>query len=459
MRAKALPLLFVLAVSACRGPSATTETAAPNATATGGVLYEGATLIAGDGSAPVERAAFTVQDGKVTQVGRQGELTPPQGGTRVDLSGSTVMPALVSTHVHVGLLDGMTFGPEVYSHDHIVEHLQRYAFYGLAAVLSPGTDVGPLAFEVRAEKPAGAARLLTAGRGMAAPDGGPGIPSIANTSFPITTAEEGRERVRELAAMKADAVKIWVDDRLGRVKKLTPEIYGPIIAEAHKHGMLALAHVYYLKDAHGLVDAGIDGLMHLVRDEVMDDGLIAKMKGRNVFVAANIGGTRRAGLPEAPADLLALLGESIPVSLVEEYRASYAARDTKNVAFMRGTYGKMRESLRKLNEAGITITLGGDTGIPGAWHGWAEHYELETMVDAGMTPAQVIQAATSNAARVLKIEDLGTIAVGKSADFLVLDADPLQDIKNARKISAVYLRGSALDRSAMRVRWTANKTS
>ena len=268
------------------------------------MLYEGATLIAGDGSAPVERAAFTVQDGKVTQVGRQGELTPPQGGTRVDLSGKTVMPAMVSTHVHVGLLDGMTFGPEVYSHDHIVEHLQRYAFYGLAAVLSPGTDVGSLAFEVRAEKPAGAARLLTAGRGMAAPDGGPGIPSIANTSFPITTAEEGRERVRELAAMKADAVKIWVDDRLGRVKKLTPEIYGPIIEEAHKHGMLALAHVYYLKDAHGLVDAGIDGLMHLVRDEVMDDGLIAKMKGRNVFVAANIGGTRRAGLPEAPADLL-----------------------------------------------------------------------------------------------------------------------------------------------------------
>ena len=144
---------------------------------------------------------------------------------------------------------------------------------------------------------------------------------------------------------------------------------------------------------------------------------------------------------------------------MEEYRASYAARDPKNVAFMRGTYEKMRESLRKLNEAGITITLGGDTGIPGAWHGWAEHYELETMVDAGMTPAQVIQAATGNAARVLKLQDLGTIAVGKSADFLVLDADPLQDIKNVRKLSAVYLRGSALDRSAMRARWTANKTS
>jgi imidazolonepropionase-like amidohydrolase len=407
----------------------------------------------------VERAAFTVENGTFTQVGRQGQVPLPQGGTRVDLSGRTVMPAMVSTHVHVGLLDGMTFGPEVYNHDHIVEHLQRYAFYGLAAVLSPGTDVGPLAFQVRGENPAGAARLLTAGRGMAAPDGGPGIPSIANTSFPITSAEQGRERVRELAAMKADAVKIWVDDRLGRVKKLTPDIYGPIIEEAHKHGMLALAHVYYLEDARDLVAAGIDGLMHLVRDEVMDEALIAGMKAHNVFVAANIGGTRRAGLPEAPADLLALLGESIPASLVEQYRASYAVRDPKNVAFMRGTFEKMRESLRKLNEAGVTITLGGDTGIPGAWHGWAEQYELETMVDAGMTPAQVVQAATSNAARVLKVQDLGTIAPGKSADFLVLDADPLQDIKNMRKLSAVYVRGSALDRSAMRARWTANTTS
>ena len=459
MRAKALPLLFVLAVSACRGPSATTETAALNAIAAGGVLYEGATLIAGDGSAPVERAAFIVQDGKITQVGRQGEIALPQGGTRVDLSGKTVMPAMVSTHVHVGLLDGMTFGPEVYSHDHIVEHLQRYAFYGLAAVMSPGTDVGTLAVQVRAERPAGVARLLTAGRGMAAPDGGPGIPSIANTSFPITSAEEGRERVRELAAMQADAVKIWVDDRLGRVKKLTPEIYGPIIEEAHKHGMLALAHVYYLKDAHGLADAGIDAFLHLVRDEVMDDALIAKMKARNIYVAANIGGTRRAGLPDAPPDLLALLGESIPARLVEQYRASYAARDPKNVAFMKGTYEKMRESLRKLNEAGITITLGGDTGIPGAWHGWAEHYELETMVDAGMTPAQVIVAATSDAARVLKLDDLGTITPGKSADFLVLDADPLQDIRNVRRLSAVYLRGTALDRAGMRARWTAATTS
>ena len=314
--------------------------------------------------------------------------------------------------------------------------------------------MGPLAFQVRSEQPSGAARLLTAGRGMAAPDGGPGIPSIANVSFPITSAEDGRKRVQELAEQRANAVKIWVDDRNGRVKKLTPDIYGPIIDEAHKHGMMALAHVYYLKDAHQLVDAGIDGFMHLVRDEVMDDQLIAKMKQRNIFTAANIGGTHRAALSEAPASALGLLSESVPPGVVDEYRAAFAKVDPKAVAAMRDTYAKMERSLAKLNAAGVTITLGGDTGIPGAWHGWAEQYELERMVAAGMTPAQVIVASTSAGARILKLDDLGTVATGKSADFLVLDANPLEDITNTRKISAVYLKGQALDRAALRARWT-----
>jgi imidazolonepropionase-like amidohydrolase len=324
--------------------------------------------------------------------------------------------------VHIGLLDGMDFGPQVYTHDHLVEDLQRWAYYGLAAVLCPGTDVGPLAFQVRKERPAGAARLLTAGRRLAAPDSGPGIPSIANVSFPIMTAEEGRQRVRELADEHADAVKIWVDDRLGRVKKLTPDIYGPIIDEAHKHGMMALAHVYYLQDAHGLVDAGIDGFMHLVRDKVMDDDLIAKMKARHLWTAANLGGTRRTTLTEPPPGSVELLAETEPPSVVQAYRESFATRDPKAVANSKAIYANMKDSLAKLNAAGITIALGGDTGIPGAWHGWAEQYELESMVDAGMTPSQVIVASTSTAARLLKLDDLGTVAAGKSADFLVRSA-------------------------------------
>jgi imidazolonepropionase-like amidohydrolase len=327
----------------------------------------------------------------------------------------------------------------------------------VAAVFSAGTDVGPLSFQIRDERPADAARLLTAGRGMAAPDGGPGFASIANTSYPITTAEEGRARVRDVAAQGATAVKIWVDDRGGRVKKLTPDLYRPIIEEAHAQGRQAFAHVYYLKDAHELVDAGIDGFMHLVRDEVMDDELIARMKERNVFTAANIGGSRRGGLTALPPASLTLLSETVPASVVDGYVTSLKNRDPKAVATASATYDRMARSLARLNAAGVTIVLGGDTGIPNAWHGWAEHYEMETMAAAGMTPAQVIVASTSAPARILKLDDLGNIAPGKSADFIVLDANPLDDIANTSRISDVYLRGERLDRAALRARWTASK--
>ena len=230
MRWSALALICTM-TAGCGGPAVPNKAPAERSGAT--ALFEGARLIVGDGSAPIDGAAFVVEGDRITHVGKQGEIALPAGARRVDLAGKTVMPALISTHMHVGLLAGNDFGPQVYTHDNIVDNLQRYAYYGLAAVLSAGTDVGPLSFQVREERPDGAARLLTAGRGMAAPDGGPGIPSIANVSFPITSADEGRVRTREVAAQRADALKIWVDDRGGRVKKLTPDIFGPIIEEAH----------------------------------------------------------------------------------------------------------------------------------------------------------------------------------------------------------------------------------
>jgi imidazolonepropionase-like amidohydrolase len=447
-------LLLVLGTACSPSEAPSTPPSAVATSAGAVVLYEGATLIDGETGAARPDAAFVVEGGRFGPVGRKGEVALAAGGTRVDLTGKTVMPALVSAHVHIGLLDGADFGPEVYTREKIVEHLERYAFYGIGAVLTAGTDEGPLSFEIRASSPAGAARLLTSGRGVASPDGGPGFPAIARLSYPVTTADEGRERVRELAARRADAVKIWVDDRGGRVKKLTPDLFRPVIDEAHAQGLKAVAHVYYLDDAHALVDAGIDGFMHPVRDQVMDDELIRKMKERNVFLAANIGLQRRGTLSTLPDATRALLAETVPASVIEQYEAALAKRQPEALATARATYRRMSESLKRLSAAGVRVVLGGDTGIPNAWHGWAEMYELETMVDAGLTPAQAIVASTSASAAVLGLNDMGAVAPGKRADFVVLDASPLENISNAQRISAVYLGGQAMNRASRRARWT-----
>jgi imidazolonepropionase-like amidohydrolase len=356
----------------------------------------------------------------------------------------------VGTHGHPGFQLGLTYRRENYTRDTYLADLDRAAYYGVRVVMTQGIDPGDLAFDIRRDQQrgvVGGARILLAGRGIGAPNAGPGAAAFQGIAYDVTTPEEGRTAVRELAGRGVDVVKIWVDDRGGRVKKLTPELYRPMIEEAHAHGLMALAHVYYLRDAHDLVDAGIDGFMHLVRNEVMDDELIARMKARDVFIAANIGGSRRAALTELPSASLALLAETVSPPAVETYVTSLKKKDPKAVAAAKATYDKMARSLDRLNTAGVTIVLGGDTGIPGAWHGWAEQYELETMVAAGMTPAQVIVASTSVPARILKLDDLGNVAPGKSADFIVLDANPLDDIANAARISDVYLRGQRLDRA------------
>jgi imidazolonepropionase-like amidohydrolase len=443
-----MPLTWIavlcLLAAACSGTAAPPPASGDAERRQDLTLFEGARLIDGETGRAIEDAAFLVVGERITRVGRRGEVDAPAGAARVDLTGKTVIPALVSTHVHVGLLDGADFGTHLYTRETIIGHLRRYAQHGLGAVLSAGTDVGTLSFDIRREQPEGAARLLTSGRGMASPDGGPGFPAIAKTSFPITSVEEGRARVAELAAAGANAVKIWVDDRGGKVKKLTRELYEPIIDEAHKRLMIAVAHVYYLQDARDLVEAGIDGFMHPVRDAVMDDKLIARMKERQVFVAANIGLSHRATLTELPASSVNLLLRSVPADVVNAYQASLRSRSPEALARARETYERVAANVAKLNAAGVTIVLGADTGIPNAWHGWAEHYELETMVAAGMTPAQVIVAATSAAARVLKLDDMGNVAPGKRADFVVLDANPLENISNVSRITEVYLRGRAV---------------
>ena len=250
---------------------------APRPTANA-VLFEGARLIAGDGNPAIERSAFVVQNGAFASVGRQGELKPPPGAARVDLTGKTVMPALIDVHTHLGYRQGATFRAENFTRETVVDELNRLAYYGIAAVGSAGTDRGDLTLRLR-DEPLPGALVRTAWRGLAPPEAGPN-PPMRDAPYGVSTEEEARKDVRELAARKADFVKIWVDDRNGTVPKLSPVLYRAIIDEAHRNNLRVFAHMATLADAKDLLRAGIDGFLHAVRDRDVDDELLRLLKER-----------------------------------------------------------------------------------------------------------------------------------------------------------------------------------
>ncbi len=402
--------------------SAATPVAGRAAQAAGVTLFEGARLIVGDGSAPIEDAAFIVDGARLTQVGRRGQLSAPAGAARVDLSGKTVMPAIIDTHVHLGT-----------TREALVEDLQRKAYYGVALAAGLGLDSGDVAFEVRDEIIPDAARFLSAGRGITRPE-----PGRSEVPYWVTDEAEARQAVQELAAKKVDLVKIWVDDRGGKYEKLTPALYGPVIDEAHKHGLRVTAHIFALEDGKGLLRAGVDGFAHSVRDTDVDDEFVALVKERpDVWLVPN--------LPNrGVATDLGWLSATVPADELAKLQEGYTDRPRAQEAF-----AIQARNLVRLHAEGMRVAFGTDGGL-----GWSPHLEMEDMVAAGLTPAQVIVAATSTSAEILRLDDLGTLEAGKSADFLVLDANPLDDISNTRRIATVYLRGVAVDRAGLAAGWT-----
>ena len=434
-------------------------TLAAAAAASAQTLYEGMRLIPGDASPVIERAAMLVEGQRITHAGPAGSIKPPVNARRIDLTGKTVMPALVATHVHPGFQRATSYVRNNYTAETIINDLNRALYFGVSVAQSQDIETGDVMYDVRADQRAGKLpplpKLLIAGRGIGSPNAGPGGATYAGMAYEVTTEAESRKAVQELAARKVDIVKIWVDDRNGRAPKLSAPLYRAIIDEGHKHDLKVNAHVFYHVDAVDLVDAGIDGFAHLVRDVVMDDALVGNIVKRGVYVMGNMSSPRKAtyqSLPRwlSPGDpMTLLLTESVSAPVVERLRAYFAKRDPKAVEGARQRYAILERSLAKLTQAGARIILGADTGLEDHLFGMAEHLELEAMVDAGLPPAQAIVAATSRSAEFLRLNNKGTLRPGADADFIVLDANPLDAIANTRRISRVVLNGAEIDRVAL----------
>jgi imidazolonepropionase-like amidohydrolase len=419
------------------------------------IWVEGARLIPGDGSGAIENSAFLVEGDTFTWVGRKGERQPPSGAIRVDLSGRTVIPALIDGHNHIGLVnerDGSNSKAN-YTRDNLIDQLERYTYYGTAAALSMGLEADEeLAYRLRDEMIPNAARFLTVGKGIAAtPIAGPvGEPRLG-IPYGARTEEEGRRRVKELRARGVHFVKIWVDDRDGAAPKLQPNVYRSIIAEAHANGMEVLAHVgrtTALADAKDLYRAGIDGFVHMVRDRDVDGEYLALVKSRpNVWTGPNM----PVPMTRQTIDSLA---ETLPAAEIGRLRSAIQAREAKGNP-PDELFELHCRNLRKVHDADMVIALGTD----GTGDGIGVHQQMAAYTQCGMTPMEALVAATSINARVLKLNRMGTVARTKEASFVVLDANPLDDIANSRRISAVYLRGKEVDRDALRARFMAPRGS
>jgi imidazolonepropionase-like amidohydrolase len=392
-----------------------TETAPAPATPVSNVIvYEGARLILGDGSEPVEGGALVVENGRFTAVGPAATLTLPAGAQHVDLSGATVMPTIIDAHTHLST-----------ERTALIEDLRKRATYGISAALSLGTDGTPDVFTVREEAAPGIALYRTAGRGITAPE-----PGRTDVPHWVTTEDEARTAVRDEVARGVDLIKVWVDDRNGQFDKLAPELYRAAIEEAHGNNLRVAAHIFALEDAKELLRSGIDAFAHGVRDQDIDEEFLTMMRDRpNVVLIPNLAARGIA------TDYEWLRG-TIPDEQLQALKAAPTGDDAVITAF-----GIQARNLARLSQAGVRIALGTDGNTP-----WGPHVEMEDMVAAGMSPLHVLTAATSNGAAFLQLADRGTLAQGKVADFIVLDANPLDDITNTRRIRSVYLAGEQVPR-------------
>lgn len=432
-------------------------------------LFEGARLILGDGRV-IEDGALLVEGARIRRVGVSGRVDAPADAAVVDLTGKTVIPALIDAHAHLGYEGYTGWGASYYSRDNVIDHLERYAYYGFGAVFSAGTDPDDLALGIQRDQGlglVGGARFLFAA-GVGPPGQGPNNAFLPHTRAvaaktamtvlrAVSTPTEARSMVRQVSAKGIDFVKIWVDDRGGSQTKMQPLAYRAVISAAHSQGLRVFVHQQRAEDMPDLLDARVDGFLHGRFGPALDEGLAKRIHDQGVFVVPNLGLSelRRERIADDP-----FLRETLPDAVVERLGDAFDARAAEGPGADQSEEREreLREGLTRLVDADVDVVLGTDAGaVPDHFFGYAGHRELEIFVRLGMTPMEAIVAATSRPAAQLGLREMGTLQPGKSADFVILGANPLDDIRSTRSIEHVYLRGTEVRRGVLQRDWRAGR--
>lgn len=383
--------------------------------------FTGATLYDGSDRAPVAGATVVVRDGRVVAVGPGAAVSVPAGADVVRLDGKFLIPGLINTHGHVNA----------------PANLDNYAAYGITTVMSLGGEP---------------ASVFTARASQNSPTLSRSRVYLAGPVLDPRDAADAQARVADVARQQVDIVKIRVDDNLGTTPKMTPEVYRAVIAAAHERGMRVATHLFYLDDAKSLLAAGTDFVAHSVRDRDVDDEFVAAMKASG-----------KCYTPTLMREVSTFVYESTPAWFADPLFLRHAdtalvrtLSDPARQASVRASTSAQRyktalqvanRNLKRLVDAGVPVSMGTDTGPTGRFQGYFELMEMELMGRAGMTPRQVLHSATRGAARCMSLDrDLGTLEVGKWADMVVLDRDPMSDLSNLRSIQSVWIAGNRVAR-------------
>ncbi len=411
-----------------------------------------ARVIDGTGHPAMENATLVFQGERIINVGPKDTIRYPSDATIIHAEGQTIIPGLISSHSHLGLVDGATVAAANYNRANITRQLLQYESYGVTSVMALGLN-DTLFYQLRDEQRQGhlsGADMFGADRGIGAPSGAPPsaqIPVAPDQIYRPSSPEEAKADVREMANRHPDLIKVWIDDLLGTVPKMSPEIYKAVIDESHRLGFRVAAHIYYLEDAKRLLRAGVDIIAHGVRDQPVDDEMIALLKSRPVFYIPTIQLDESSYIYAESPDFWnePFFQAALQPALKKHLQDPLFIARTKanpNLPIFKASVANNKKNLKTIFDAGVKVSMGTDSGaVPLRIPGFAEHRELQLMVDAGLTPMQAIQVATRNAAEAIGISDRGTLVRDKLADFIVLSANPLDNIKNTEAVVSVWHRG------------------